>query len=476
MRALLGVGASVLALGCSSLLGLDDYEDGAGTGGSAGVGASGGSAPGGGAAGTGAAPAGGAPSGGAAGSGGTAPTGGTGGTGGVAGGGGTAGSGGTGGTLTFSCTAASADLPVLDKSQTPGTVTRWVLASDGAAQKAHVHVLVGHDWSGTPAANRFQHELIAFRIAETVSVPEALVAFDMLATFTPGLAVVESGGTPVTVVLGHRASVDRWSLALDSTLAYKTPASANLVTLLPQSKCAAGSTIDDSAFSYVQNDERFAASCVNTSTRELWTGHPGTQSLIITKNASEGQIRPRAFHAPGSTWRVLWQADDGFRHGMKDGDLVSPPAYLPNGGASSQTVIGVAPRATGAVAFLVRTGSSGASFHAAQVLEPYDAIDKAVTKDLGGPLPPPKSLAGGLSATALRALAGPTPQDAGNVTHVRLVLYDPKDGSVVFNDNVVDSSSVIESASAVALPGGKVLVVWRVDSAFRAVQLACGNK
>lgn len=461
-------------LGCSSLLGLDDYNDQPATGGAGGLGGSST----GGAAGSGSAASGGAPTGGAAGSGGTGatggtqPTGGAGGTGATGGTQPTGGAGGTGGTSPFSCTIGS-PFTILDKAAIPGAVTNVVLTTDDVASKPRAHVLVGHDFTGTPPSGRYAHELIALRIDDSGASTGPWSVWDMQAEFAPGAAVVHTGASPATVVLGTRKSVERWTIPLDSSLAYQVGVNPVLGTMLGQSACNSGfGTVEAAAFSVQGNDERWAATCVGNGMRELWAGTQGQKYLLHTVGDTNTSLIPRVYHSPpSSTWRILWTATDDFRRSNLETNI-GQPTQLPLGTATSQKVVGVSPRDTGVVAFLSRVLTTGPAFATVQLLEPYAPIDLATLKDIGGPMPPPEMLRGGTSGAVLRAVAGPTPPNAGK-RDLRLLVYNRTNGSVLYNDNVANEAAPVEHASAVMLPGGKALVAWRTDNTIRGVIAAC---
>ena len=472
--------ASVGMLGCSSLLGLDDFKDGTGgaggsaastTGGTAGSGGSQtGGAPSGGTAGSGGAAAG---AGGTGATGGTQPTGGAGGTGATGGTQPTGGAGGTGGSKPFTCTTGQ-PFTILDKAAIPDEVTNIVLASDDATPKTIVHVLLGHNFAGTPPSGRFAHELIAVRIVDPGAAVSTWSVWDMQASFMPGTAVVHTGGSPQTRVYGDRGAVERWTIGLDSSLGYQPGVNPVLLTMLGGSNCNSGfGTVEASAFSVKGNDERWAASCVGNSMRELWAGTLGQKFLVHTVGDNDKSLTPRVYHSPPLAppeWRILWVATDEFRRGDKEATMVQPPSALPLGTATSQKVVGMSPRNGGVVVFVSRVLTTGPSFATVQLMEPYMQIDLTNLKEVGGPMPPPESLRGGTSGSEVRALAGPTM--GSGVSELRLVLYDAS-GNVLYNANVHSTSSSIQRASAVALPGGKVLAAWRQDGTIRGLFVTC---
>ena len=464
--------AALAALGCSGLLGLDDFKDAPATGGSAGSGASGGTTPTGGAAGTGAVPSGGGTgaSGGAAGSGGTGPTGGTAGTGGSGATGGAAGSGGTGGKVNLVCAPAPGTKTeiLIDKTQIPGDVSpRLALGADDSPNSPSAHLFVGHDWGAQAPSGRFDHELIAIRINDQGQVVgPAVVPIDMQVTFTPALAHVTLGATPQVTVLGLRQGVEAWTYPLDSSHALQLPPQGNLLTYLGQSKCSnAGpnAKVEAAAFTYEQNDVRIAAVCagVGSGKRELWLVTGGVQDFVTSKPLTDPSIDPMGYsYRQGNNSRILWQNDDGFRVGTAPTDLANGPVYLNASGATSQSLIGMLPRKGGVVVFLQRTSSGGTTgLASAQLMEPYGTIPTAAVTDLAGPLPLPGFLQSGTTSSPLKALAGATPPDTSGTRHVRLLVVNETTGNVIFNGDAFGLNSDIQSASAVQIAPDKFLVV-----------------
>ncbi|MBI3200421.1 MAG: hypothetical protein HYZ29_02690 [Myxococcales bacterium] len=458
------LGACAVALvGCSSLLGLDDFQDapeGAGGAGGSGAAPSGGAAGSAGASTGGASGSGGAPNGGGVGGG----TSGGGTSGGGTGGGGTGG-GGTGGSppqITCSLVGSNS-FTILNAAQVPGDLTQVVVATESS----RAHVFVGHDWTTTPPSGRNPHEIGAVRVDDTGTVLGAPNFFPVGTHFDPSFATLVPGSPPQMSVFGTALSVVEYGLDLNTSGGYT--GSINQKGLLPQSKCKPGGfgvSAERAVFSPAAGGEaRFAASCVSPteSWRGLFVGLSSGFTPVTESSNTDDSLVPLAYSHPQSGERLLL-TKGGFRTGNTAADLAQPPKQIDKGSFDTQVTLAMASLKQGAIVFLRRTTTAGqGSFWAAQLAQPYAGLSSVVPVDIGGPLPPPSALHQPAQGASWRGVTGVTPAAGGN-QHIRLVLWDDA-GNVKFNDNVHSQQGGTLGPTALAfLTPSRVLIAWHTTT------------